>query len=60
MHGSFVTEGGGFGHLVVRQPGLKASERFYKEFLGLKGSIASQAVVNGVRRTALFMKCSAR
>ncbi|MDP9083047.1 MAG: VOC family protein [Pseudomonadota bacterium] len=60
MHGRFVTDGGGFGHLVCRQPDLKKSEYFYKHCLGMKGSIGSQSLVNGKRRTAVFMNCNSR
>ncbi len=60
MHGRFLTEDGGFGHMVVRQPNLQGSEFFYKNILGMSGSIGSRTVTDGVMRTAVFMNCNRR
>jgi 2,3-dihydroxybiphenyl 1,2-dioxygenase len=60
MHGKFLTGDQGLGHIVVRDRGANASARFYREALGMAGSIEGRLQVGEHRFDMMFMHCNAR
>jgi 2,3-dihydroxyethylbenzene 1,2-dioxygenase len=39
MHGKFNSGEGGMGHMVIRNRGVAASDRFYRDALGMRGGV---------------------
>jgi 2,3-dihydroxybiphenyl 1,2-dioxygenase len=60
MHGKFVVGAGGLGHMIIRERGVAASERFYREALGMRGSIEVRPEFDDQRIEPVFMHCNAR
>lgn len=60
MHGRFCTGASGMGHIVIRDAGLEASERFYRNGLGMRGSIEVRTNWGGHAMSIMFMHCNPR
>lgn len=60
MHGRFVVGQGGLGHMIIRENGMAASERFYREALGMRGSIEARLEIGRQAITPMFMSCNTR
>ncbi|MGY2488438.1 VOC family protein [Cupriavidus sp. CP313] len=60
MHGKFVAGAHGLGHMIIRETGMAASERFYREALGMKGSVEARLKMGGHQIAPMFMHCNAR
>lgn len=60
MHGKFVTGRGGLGHIVIRDAGVEDTYRFYRDVLGMRGTVEVRFDAGGVRREPIFMHCCER
>lgn len=61
MHGRFRTGGGGLGHLVIRDRGVDASARFYREGLGMQGHVEAKVrLPDGSVQSPIFLHCNER
>jgi 2,3-dihydroxyethylbenzene 1,2-dioxygenase len=60
MYGKFLVGGHGLGHLVVVENDLVAAERFYRDALGMRGSVEARVDVGGQEIEPVFMHCNAR
>lgn len=60
MHGHFKAGECGMGHIVIRDRGREASDRFYREALGMRGSIEARVKFNGQNIAPVFMHCNPR
>jgi 2,3-dihydroxybiphenyl 1,2-dioxygenase len=60
MHGRFVVGAEGLGHMIIRERGVAASERFYREALGMSGGIEGRFDFNGKQMEPVFMHCNPR
>jgi 2,3-dihydroxyethylbenzene 1,2-dioxygenase len=60
MHGKFVLGASGLGHMIIRERGVAASERFYREALGMRGSVEARMRMAGQQIAPMFMHCNAR
>lgn len=61
MHGKFLTEGEGIGHVIVREDDTAAAYKFYSRVFGMKGSIEYRLnLPNGVVAQPVFMHCNDR
>jgi 2,3-dihydroxyethylbenzene 1,2-dioxygenase len=60
MHGKFALGAGGMGHMIIRERGIAASDRFYREALGMRGSVEARYDAGGERFSPVFMHCNPR
>ena len=60
MHGDFLVGAAGLGHMIIRETGIAASERFYREVLGMRGSVEARVEVGGQQIEPVFMNCNPR
>ncbi|MDB5448354.1 MAG: hypothetical protein JWQ97_3671 [Phenylobacterium sp.] len=60
MHGKFSVGAGGLGHMIIRERGIAASERFYREALGMRGSIEARLAIGGEWIEPVFLHCNSR
>ncbi len=61
MHGRFRTGSAGLGHIVVRDRGVEASARFYREGLGMQGHVEAKVrLPDGSVQSPIFMHCNDR
>ncbi|MGU7778650.1 VOC family protein [Burkholderia sp. PU8-34] len=60
MHGKFVLGATGLGHMIIRERGVAASERFYRDALGMRGSIEARMAMAGQKIAPMFMHCNSR
>jgi 2,3-dihydroxybiphenyl 1,2-dioxygenase len=60
MHGRFSTASGGIGHLIIRDAGVEASYRFYRDILGMRGSVEARYRMGGEKFEPVFMHCNER
>jgi 2,3-dihydroxybiphenyl 1,2-dioxygenase len=61
MHGRFRTGAAGMGHIVVRDRGVEASARFYREGLGMQGNIEAMVrLPDGSVQSPVFLHCNER
>jgi 2,3-dihydroxyethylbenzene 1,2-dioxygenase len=60
MHGKFVSGAQGMGHMIIRERGIAVSERFYREALGMQGSIEAKLEIGGRRIAPVFLHCNQR
>ena len=60
MHGKFRVGDQGLGHMIIRERGMAASERFYREGLGMRGSIEARFELGGHPIAPMFLHCNAR
>nr|WP_176392238.1 VOC family protein [Sphingomonas sp. CDS-1] len=60
MHGHFKVGNDGLGHMIIRERGMDASERFYREALGMRGSIEARLEVGNQKIAPMFMHCNPR
>jgi 2,3-dihydroxyethylbenzene 1,2-dioxygenase len=61
MHGKFrVGDHQGLGHMIIRHQGMAASERFYREALGMRGSIEARLEFGGQPIAPMFLHCNER
>lgn len=61
MHGRFRTGGGGLGHVVIRDRGVDASARFYREGLGMQGDVEAKVrLPDGSVQSPIFLHCNER
>jgi 2,3-dihydroxybiphenyl 1,2-dioxygenase len=60
MHGRYITETGGVGHMILGHQGLDEVYEFYK-LLGMRGGIEYRiAIGEGINLELLFMHCNDR
>ena len=60
MHGQFVVGAAGLGHMIIREMGMAASERFYREALGMRGGVEARLELGDQKITPIFMNCNSR
>jgi 2,3-dihydroxyethylbenzene 1,2-dioxygenase len=60
MHGRFVAGTNGLGHMIIREMGMAASEHFYREALGMRGSIEARLQMGGQQIAPMFLHCNSR
>lgn len=60
MHGKFRSGEGGMGHMVIGDRGVAASDRFYREALGMRGSIEAKLEMGGQQIAPTFLHCNNR
>jgi len=60
MHGRFKVGDYGLGHIVIRENGIDLSDRFYREALGMRGSVEARVRFNGDNMAPVFMHCNPR
>ena len=60
MHGDFVVGAAGLGHMIIHEGGMAASEHFYREALGMRGSVEARLEMGGQQIAPMFMHCNER
>ena len=60
MHGKFRVGAQGLGHMIIGEKGIAASERFYREALGMRGSVDARFELGGQSIAPMFLHCNER